>query len=201
MPGPPRRSPPAAPRTRPSPGTSTGSTPATTLFTVPRSPVCRPPASSSSRTRNAVSVLPLVPVIPTTSRDAVGSALKAAAAIAARTDSTSSWGTGRSNARSTTSARRIGEADPPITGLAFPALRAGCRRAHGSPVARYDPAPCWWSSNANGVARGAPFRKRPGYQRRERSLMTGLRLRNTCCAQAANAPYPAPGYLLDDVIC
>ncbi len=53
---------------------STGSSrPPTTDFTVPSNPVCTPAASSSARTRKAVVVLPLVPVIPTTRRSADGS--------------------------------------------------------------------------------------------------------------------------------
>ena len=49
------------------------SSPAMTEVTVPSRPVWRPDASSSERTRNAVVVLPLVPVIPTTGRRPVGS--------------------------------------------------------------------------------------------------------------------------------
>ena len=43
----------------------------------PAAPVRRPAASSSSRTRNAVVVLPFVPVMPTTSSRAVGIAVQA----------------------------------------------------------------------------------------------------------------------------
>ena len=49
------------------------STPPITLLTVPSSPVGRPAASSSARIRNAVVVLPLVPVTPTVCSRAVGS--------------------------------------------------------------------------------------------------------------------------------
>jgi hypothetical protein len=53
---------------------STGSSwPAITDVTVPSSPVRMPAPSSSERTRNAVVVLPFVPVTPTTSRVDVGS--------------------------------------------------------------------------------------------------------------------------------
>ena len=65
-----------------------------------------PAASSTSRTRKAVVVLPLVPVIPTTRSSAVGSPWKRAAAgpIAARTSSTTTSGTPRPSGRSHTSA-------------------------------------------------------------------------------------------------
>ena len=71
--------------------------PPTMAVTVPSRPVERPPASSSARTRKAVVVLPLVPVIPTVVRRAVGSPASAAAAgaIAARTSSTRISGTPR----------------------------------------------------------------------------------------------------------
>ena len=45
-------------------------TPPTTHSTVPTSPVCRPAASRTERSRNVVVVLPFVPVTPTTSRRA-----------------------------------------------------------------------------------------------------------------------------------
>ena len=57
-----------------------GPPPPITDLTVPSSPHCRPAASSSARTRNAVVVFPFVPVTPTTSSDAVGSPKKRAAA-------------------------------------------------------------------------------------------------------------------------
>ena len=78
----------------------------TMAVTVPSRPVERPPASSSARTRKAVVVLPLVPVIPTVVRRAVGSPASAAAAgaIAARTSSTRISGTPRCSGRCTTSA-------------------------------------------------------------------------------------------------
>ena len=65
-----------------------------------------PAASSRWRTRNAVVVLPLVPVMPTTRSSAVGSPWKRAAAgpIAARTSGTSTSGTPRPSGRSHTSA-------------------------------------------------------------------------------------------------
>ena len=49
------------------------STPPTTRFTVPRSPVWTPVRSRMWRIRNAVVVLPFVPVIPITRTSAVGS--------------------------------------------------------------------------------------------------------------------------------
>ncbi len=52
---------------------TSSSTPPTTRLTVPSSPARRPAASSRWRTRKAVVVLPLVPVMPTTSSRAVGS--------------------------------------------------------------------------------------------------------------------------------
>jgi len=86
---------------------STGSsTPPTTCFTVPISPVWIPAASSISRARYAVVVLPLVPVTPITFSSAVGSPQNAAAngAIAARALGTTTCGTSTSSCRSTTSA-------------------------------------------------------------------------------------------------
>ena len=66
--------------------------------TVPTRPGARPAASSTDRRRNAVVVLPFVPVTPATSSERVGSPKKtsAATAIAARASSTSSWGTSSS---------------------------------------------------------------------------------------------------------
>ena len=60
--------------------------PPTTHSTVPTSPVRRPAASRIERSRNAVVVLPFVPVTPATSSRVVGSPKKtsAATAIAAR---------------------------------------------------------------------------------------------------------------------
>ncbi len=86
--------------------TTSCSSPPITLVTVPSSPVGRPPSSSSARTRNAVVVFPLVPVIPTVWSEAVGSPKKRAAtgAIAARAEDTRTSGTPRPNVRSTTSA-------------------------------------------------------------------------------------------------
>jgi hypothetical protein len=80
--------------------------PPTIAVTVPSSPVRRPPASSSERTRKADVVLPLVPVIPTVVSRAVGSPARAAAAgaIAARTSSTRISGTAVPSGRWTTSA-------------------------------------------------------------------------------------------------
>ena len=80
------------------------SSPPTTEVTVPISPVRIPPASSRSRTRKAVVVLPLVPVIPTVRSAAVGSPWKraAAAAMATRTSPTTTCGTGRSSSWVTT---------------------------------------------------------------------------------------------------
>ena len=52
---------------------TSSSRPPTTRLTVPSSPHGRPAASIRWRTRNAVVVLPLVPVMPTTSSSAVGS--------------------------------------------------------------------------------------------------------------------------------
>src|SRR3954462_503897 len=88
------------------------STPPTTCETVPSRPHRRPVASSSPRTRNAVVVLPLVPVMPTTGSRAVGSPWKraAAGAIAARTESTTTSSTPQFRGRSTTS----GPAPPAI---------------------------------------------------------------------------------------
>ena len=82
------------------------STPPITDLTVPSSPQRRSAASSSERTRNAVVVLPLVPVIPTTGSAAVGSPWKraAATAIAERTSSTCTSGTPSPSGRATTSA-------------------------------------------------------------------------------------------------
>ena len=86
--------------------TTASSTPPTICLTVPSSPVWMPAASRISRTRNAVVVLPLVPVMPTTRSSAVGSSWKRAAAgpIAARTSGTTISGTPRPSGRSTTSA-------------------------------------------------------------------------------------------------
>jgi hypothetical protein len=69
-------------------------------------PVDRPAASSTSRTRKAVVVLPFVPVIPTRRSRAVGSPWKRAAAVAmaARTSSTTTSGTPRPRGRWTTRA-------------------------------------------------------------------------------------------------
>ena len=53
--------------------TTACSTPPTTDLTVPSRPARIPAPSSSARVRNAVVVLPLVPVIPATRSDAVGS--------------------------------------------------------------------------------------------------------------------------------
>ena len=53
--------------------TTARSSPPTTDLTVPSSPHERPAPSSSARVRNAVVVLPLVPVIPATRSVAVGS--------------------------------------------------------------------------------------------------------------------------------
>ncbi len=85
---------------------TSSSTPATTCFTVPSSPDWMPAASRISRTRNAVVVLPLVPVTPSTRSSAVGSLQNRAAsgAIAARASATTTWGTWTSSSRSTTSA-------------------------------------------------------------------------------------------------
>ena len=85
---------------------TSSSRPPTTLLTVPSSPHWVPVSSSRWRTRNAVVVLPLVPVIPTTFSRAVGSPWKAAAAgpIASRTLGTTTSGTPRSSGRSHTSA-------------------------------------------------------------------------------------------------
>jgi hypothetical protein len=82
------------------------SRPPTTEATVPSSPVGVPALASRWRTSQAVVVLPLVPVIPTTARRAVGSPWKraAAGAIAARTERTRTSGTPRPRGRSTTSA-------------------------------------------------------------------------------------------------
>jgi hypothetical protein len=65
-----------------------------------------PAASSRWRTSQAVVVLPLVPVTPTTRRRDVGSPWKraAAGAIASRTEGTTTSGTPSSSGRSTTSA-------------------------------------------------------------------------------------------------
>jgi len=70
--------------------------PPTTFWMVPSMPVRTPAASSTSRMRKALVVLPLVPVMPTIFRRAVGSPCRAAAAgaIAARTSGTSTCGTG-----------------------------------------------------------------------------------------------------------
>ena len=85
---------------------TSSSRPPTTLFTVPSRPHRVPVCSSRWRTRKAVVVLPLVPVIPTTRRVAVGSPWKAAAAgpIASRTLGTTTSGTPRPSGRSHTSA-------------------------------------------------------------------------------------------------
>ena len=85
---------------------TSSSTPPTTCFTVPSSPHRTPAASSISRIRNAVVVLPLVPVTPTTRSSRVGSPQKRAAsgAIAARASATTTCGTASSSSRSTTSA-------------------------------------------------------------------------------------------------
>ena len=53
--------------------TTSRSLPPTTDLTVPSSPQGRPAASRTARTRKALVVLPLVPVIPTTCSSAVGS--------------------------------------------------------------------------------------------------------------------------------
>ncbi len=53
--------------------TTSCSSPPTTDLTVPSSPVEIPAPSSRARVRNAVVVFPLVPVIPATRSDAVGS--------------------------------------------------------------------------------------------------------------------------------
>ena len=86
--------------------TTSSSAPPTTCFTVPSRPQLRPSASMISRSRNAVVVLPLVPVIPAIASEAVGSPKKRAAtgAIAARTSPTRTSATGSSRSRSTTSA-------------------------------------------------------------------------------------------------
>ena len=86
--------------------TTSCSTPPITDLTVPSSPHGRPAASSSERTRNAVVVLPLVPVIPATGSEAVGSPWKraAATAIVERTSSTCTSGTPSPSGRATTSA-------------------------------------------------------------------------------------------------
>ena len=52
---------------------TSSSVPPTTRLMVPSSPQRTPPASSRWRSRNAVVVLPLVPVIPATRSSAVGS--------------------------------------------------------------------------------------------------------------------------------
>src|SRR3954451_20833647 len=86
--------------------TTACSTPPITDVTVPSSPHRTPAASSSERTRNAVVVLPLVPVTPTTRSRAVGSPWKraAATAMAERTSSTSTSGTPSPSGRWTTNA-------------------------------------------------------------------------------------------------
>ena len=73
---------------------------------MPSSPVCIPAASSIARVSQAVVVLPLVPVMPTTRSSAVGSPWKraAACAIAARMSSTWTSGTPSPSGRQTTSA-------------------------------------------------------------------------------------------------
>ena len=80
--------------------------PPTRASMVPMSPQGRPAASSTARMRKAEVVLPLVPVTPTTAREADGSPATAAAAraIDRRTSSDTIWGTGRSSSRSTISA-------------------------------------------------------------------------------------------------
>src|SRR5829696_1374064 len=85
---------------------TSSSTAPTTCLTVPSSPDWIAAASSTSRSRKAVVVLPFVPVIPATRRSAVGSPLNRAAigAIAARASATTIWGTSSSSSRSTTSA-------------------------------------------------------------------------------------------------
>jgi hypothetical protein len=85
---------------------TSSSAPPTTCFTVPSRPHRIPAASRISRTRNAVVVLPFVPVTATTRSSAVGSPQKRAAsgAIAARASATTTCGTSSSSSRSTTSA-------------------------------------------------------------------------------------------------
>ena len=85
---------------------TSSSTAPTTCLTVPSRPDWTAAASSTSRSRKAVVVLPLVPVIPATRSSAVGSPWKRAAigAIAARASATTTCGTSRSSSRSTTSA-------------------------------------------------------------------------------------------------
>ena len=80
--------------------------PPTIEATVPSRPHCIPAASSIARTSQAVVVLPLVPVTPTTASRAVGSPEKraAACAIAARMSSTWTSGTPSPSGRQTTSA-------------------------------------------------------------------------------------------------
>ncbi len=82
------------------------SAPPTICFTVPSRPVWTPAASSTPRSRNALVVLPFVPVIPATRSSWVGSPLKRAAigAIAARESATTTSGTPRPSGRSTTRA-------------------------------------------------------------------------------------------------
>ena len=77
--------------------TTSSSTPPTTCFTVPSRPERRPSASRISRSRKAVVVLPLVPVIPAIVSEAVGSPKKRAAigAIAARASATRTCGHGQ----------------------------------------------------------------------------------------------------------
>src|SRR4051812_13673331 len=81
-------------------------TPPIRCSTVPSRPGRRPAASRMAYIRKAVVVLPLVPVIPTTSSCALGRPKKASAATASalRDDETSSWGTSRGRNRSTASA-------------------------------------------------------------------------------------------------
>ena len=77
---------------------TSSSTPPTTCLTVPSSPDWIAAASRISRSRKAVVVLPLVPVIPATRSSAVGSPWKRAAsgAIAARASATTTCGTSSS---------------------------------------------------------------------------------------------------------
>ncbi len=74
---------------------------------VPSSPVAWPAAVRIACWRNAVVVLPFVPVTPSTVSCSVGCPKKTSAIgpIAARTDGTTPCGTGRSSSRSTTSAQ------------------------------------------------------------------------------------------------
>ena len=86
---------------------TSSSTAPTTCLTVPSRPDWIAAASSTSLSRKAVVVLPLVPVMPATRSSAVGLPLKRAAtgAIAARASATTTCGTRSSgSSRSTTSA-------------------------------------------------------------------------------------------------